>query len=102
MGDLFLGADWSRSRSAADRQILNMPKGARGTVCIVWKGARSAHVFNFENTPNGVVYYDCQSGEADVSAYFGEKSPKYDLLIARTDNLKVNPKFVDAVVENRA
>lgn len=104
--DLFKGCEWKKTggKAGTDSAIRKMPLGARGTVYIVWKKKRgergySAHVFNFERTGNGVVYYDSQSGNHDVSFYFKLKSKRFPVEIARTDNLEVNGAFIKEVVE---
>ncbi len=103
--DLFRDCDWIRvsDRKSADAEISRMPVGSRGSVYIVWKpdakGKDHAHLFNFERTDNKIIYYDVQRGDVDVSWYFHWKNENYPLEIARTDNLIVNTRFIDRVVE---
>lgn len=103
--ELFNGAKWveASGESDADALIGEMPVGSRGTVYIAWKkdksGHRSAHVFNFERTSDGIFYRDAQTGKIDVRDYFSRKDPSISLQIARTDNLELNDEFADLVLK---
>lgn len=62
--------------------------GARAVVYVVWKGARSAHVFMAEQQGIGTVFMDPQTGRyVDIDRYMGA-AIKGKTEISRIDHLK--------------
>ena len=86
--EMFEGQTWTsflRDRGAVDAEVGAMPQGARAVVLITWQNG-GTHVFNAENTANGVRYTDGQDNTADASAYFQTGVPGR-FLVSRIDNL---------------
>lgn len=79
------------SRNTAQRisdTISGYGDGARAVVYVVWKGARSAHVFMAEQQSGKTVYMDPQTGKhVDINSYLGS-AIKGRTEISRIDHLK--------------
>lgn len=100
---LFKGAKWesSRDKESIDTIVNAMSQGARGTVYLEWDPSYQdgAHVFRFEKTKTGIRYYDPQTGRIGCDSYFNHRRPGTRFLVARTDNLDVDERFIDDIVE---
>ena len=72
----------------AQKEIESQGVGARGVISVIWNGSNSGHAIAYENTSDGTVIYDCQSGEKFTSLNdVGEFS---HINLMRTDKAKVN------------
>lgn len=100
---LFKNAKWksSRDKTGIDQIIDAMPEDARGTVYLEWDPSYQdgAHVFRFEKTRTGIRYYDPQTGRIGCDSYFNHRRPGTRFLVARTDNLEVDERFIDDIIE---
>lgn len=81
------------SNSASDsanmivHQMSTYGVGARGFVYVAWKSG-SAHVFNVEQTRNGTIFVDAQTGKrVDINVYLSYAKTEMTQLY-RTDNCK--------------
>lgn len=73
-------------KAGVESAMLGWKNGSRAFVKVEWKDKRKAHVFIAENHNGTIVYYDPQTGSADVSSYFDNaKDGKTE--VTRVDNL---------------
>lgn len=74
--------------------------GARAVVYVVWKGARSAHVFMAEQQSGKTVYMDPQTGRrVNIDSYLSS-AIKGRTEISRIDNLKPS-NYIGGVAKRR-
>lgn len=74
------------------REVVSWGDGARGVVCVRWKGGRSSHILNVVNT-HGLPYFsDGQDGKFyTLNSILDMASPKTGFLVTRIDNLDFTP-----------
>ena len=75
----------------------NMQKwgdGARAQVVVVWKNSNSGHTFCAEQVNGKTIFYDPQTGKADVSNYFKRVQPG-SVQLCRIDNQDLTDKILD-------
>lgn len=74
--------------------------GARAVVYVVWKGARSAHVFMAEQQGGKTIYMDPQTGKhVNIDSYLSSAIKSYTE-ISRIDNLKPS-NYIGGVAKRR-
>lgn len=74
--------------------------GARAVVYVVWKGARSAHVFMAEQQGGKTIYMDPQTGRhVNIDSYLSSAIKGYTE-ISRIDNLKPS-NYIGGVAKRR-
>lgn len=64
----------NQTAAQVKKELSNAPDGARYSVYIKWKSARSAHVFIAEKVNGVVQYLDPQDNTEDASGYFARGS----------------------------
>ena len=102
---MFEGQKWERNlgkrntqvRTTIEQKMAGYGEGARAIVYVQWK-AGSAHVFNVEQTANGLMAVDAQNGKVgfDISKYLDRLKPSWTM-ISRVDNLKPKDDLTYAV-----
>lgn len=94
---MYEGQRWERnlgSRTATVAQAIkdkmtNWGEGSRAVVYVAWKGG-AAHVFNVEQTSEGTIGIDAQTGKAGhtlLDRYISSAKPS-SVMISRVDGLK--------------
>lgn len=83
--------------------LLSQPDGVYQIEC-TWKGAKSAHTFNFIKENGKAYYYDPQNNKRfdtleQFKEYSGNVSPKYGYEYLRIDNLHVNVSTLSKIVK---
>jgi hypothetical protein len=73
---------------SAQKEINSQGVGARGVISVIWNGSNTGHAVAYENTSEGTVIYDCQSGEKFTS--LDEVGEFRNIKVIRTDKAKVN------------
>lgn len=67
--------------------------GARAAIYIKWARGKNAHVFNVEQTKDGPVYIEAQSGKRiDIADYMANASPQ-KTMICRLDTLQPSARI---------
>lgn len=64
----------NQTEEQVKKELANAPEGARYSIYIRWRSARSAHVFIAEKTGGVVKFVDPQTGDMDASGYFARGS----------------------------
>ena len=64
----------NQTEKQVKKELANAPDGARYSIYIHWKSARSAHVFVAEKTGGVIKFVDPQTGDMDASGYFARGS----------------------------
>lgn len=84
-----LGNRTAKVAQAIKEKMTNWGEGSRAVVYVAWKGG-SAHVFNVEQTAEGTIGIDAQTGKAGhtlLDRYISDAKPS-SVMISRVDNLK--------------
>lgn len=81
-----------------------LPDGARGFMSVVWKGDRSAHIYNWEKINGKIEYFDAQSNRilGDGIERFKRTSENRGVYMTRIDDMPTpSPEKLNWLVRNR-